>query len=80
MRKYEKTTPTIQSQHHRRPRSKGGKTTPENISIVDQLKHRSWHTLFANLDAHEICEIINSVWLDPAYKFECKKGGKNEHY
>jgi len=64
------------SKHHRKPRSKGGKTTPENISIVNATQHKAWHTLFFNLDPGEICKIINDTWLDLEFKFTCKKRRK----
>jgi hypothetical protein len=44
---------------------------PENISVVPANKHRAWHMLWADKHPEEIAEIINAVWLDPAYKFIC---------
>jgi hypothetical protein len=55
------------SKHHRKPISRGGKTTPQNLSMVSCVKHRAWHTLFANMSPPEIAEEINSVWLDPDF-------------
>ena len=57
------------SKHHRKPRSLGGQTTPENISNVDEVQHRAWHTLFLNWTPYKICKRINQKWLDPEYKF-----------
>lgn len=57
------------SKHHRKPRSLGGQNTPENISNVDEVQHRAWHTLFINWTPYKICKRINQKWLDPEYKF-----------
>ncbi len=59
------------SKHHRRPRSLNGLSTPENISIVDIKKHQAYHTLFNNMEAPEICKVLNRVWIDPSYVFIC---------
>ena len=56
------------SKHHRKPKSRGGKNTFGNISVVPNSKHRAWHTLFANKTAPEIAKIINKTWLDPEYE------------
>ena len=61
------------SRHHRRPSSRGGKTTPRNISIVDEKQHQSWHTLFANAEPQAIADYINAVWLDPDFHFICER-------
>lgn len=59
--------------HHRLPRSRGGKNDKRNISFVPRVKHIAWHTLFENLSAQEIANIINDCWLDPKYQFICKE-------
>jgi len=65
------------SHHHRKPRSKGGKSDARNISIVSQTMHNAWTTLFSNLDPEQICYRINTKWLDPDYEFILvKKGGQ----
>lgn len=56
------------SEHHRRPRSLGGKTEPRNLSKVSCKKHVSWHTLFQNMTPEEIAKTINETWLDPDYR------------
>ncbi len=64
------------NRHHRKCRSKGGKRFANgyrNLMRVPVAKHRSWHCLFENLSAHEICAIINEVWLNPEWKFICVK-------
>lgn len=57
------------SKHHRKPRSLNGLTTKENLSKVDEVEHRAWHTLFKNWNPYKIAKIINTKWLDPEYKF-----------
>lgn len=56
------------SWHHRRCRSNGGASTPENLSRVPALQHEMWHALFSNECAERIAEIINLVWLDPEWE------------
>lgn len=62
---------SILTQHHRKPRSKGGTNNPKNISMVEQHQHEYWHALFSNMDAEEIAELINNIWLDPSKIFMC---------
>jgi hypothetical protein len=59
------------SDHHRKPKSVGGKTTARNISRIPINRHQSWHTLFDNKHPDEIAEIINDIYLDPDYEFVC---------
>lgn len=55
------------TKHHRKPKSKGGKRTPQNISHVPENKHRAYHMLFADKDVNDIAHILNSVWIDPDF-------------
>lgn len=57
--------------HHRRPTSRGGKNTEENLVQVNKGKHESWHHIFKNYHPEIVCDIINRVWLDPSHKFVC---------
>lgn len=57
------------SRHHRKPVALGGKTNDRNISIITEVEHRAWHSLFSCYDPHTIASIINDVFLDPDYKF-----------
>jgi hypothetical protein len=66
----------VLTKHHRKCRSNGGSDERKNISIVPEKQHQSWHTLFFNLNPEEISQVINKVWLDPAYYFECRKRTK----
>lgn len=57
----------VLTQHHRRPRSKGGKTTEENMSFVPDKLHCAYHYLFANYHPYKIAEILNEHWIDTDY-------------
>lgn len=59
------------SNHHRKPRSLGGLSTPENISKVDSEQHKAWHINFLNMTPQKIAKRINEKWIDPAWKFLC---------
>lgn len=65
------------TRHHRKCRSKNGTSTSDNISIIPHILHESWHRLFKNYDAKEICEIINETYIDPDYEFICIKRRNN---
>lgn len=54
--------------HHRLPRSRGGSNRNSNISLVRKDLHVAYHKLFGNATPDEIVEILNRVWIDPAYK------------
>jgi hypothetical protein len=51
-----------------RCRSNGGGNGKNNISYVKESEHRAWHLLFRNYTAHQIAEIINEHWIDPAFQ------------
>jgi len=59
--------------HHRKPRSIGGKNKPRNVIMIQQNLHRAWHTLFGNMSAPEIANLITAVYLDPDYRMVAKK-------
>lgn len=63
----------IMTEHHRLPRSLGGKSVPENISIVESKKHQAWHILFRNLTVEAIVAIINKKWIDPQWELVLRK-------
>lgn len=55
--------------HHRLPRSRGGQSTPENLSIVPKEYHEAYNLLFGgNPTAQEVCKVLNEIWIDPAYR------------
>jgi hypothetical protein len=73
--------------HHRKARSLGKPkrceiNDPINLSHVSVVKHRAWHTIFANLTAPAIAKLITKVWLDPDYYMVAvprfKPGGKRK--
>ena len=66
-----KHNPENLTQHHKKCKSNGGKTTIDNCIWLPQHIHQSWHNLFGNLLPHEIAEIINVKLLDPDFKFVC---------
>ena len=59
------------SNHHRKMKCHGGKTTDRNISNVSVKQHQAWHTLFGNRCPEDIAHLINAVWIDPDYQLVC---------
>lgn len=59
--------------HHRRCKSNGGANTPNNISIVERVKHNAFHTLFGNKDVIEIANTLNRTWIDPRFELIVKE-------
>ncbi len=55
----------ITQEHHRRPRSIGGKNTKANISNVKNRLHRAWHVLVGNKNAYQTCIFFNNVKYKP---------------
>jgi len=62
--------PVVMTRHHRRPKSIGGSDQDWNISVLPEKLHNSWHFLFENMSAFEICKVINEKYLDTRYVFE----------
>lgn len=62
-----RNNPEKLTEHHRKPRSKGGKRTPRNISRVTRKQHEAFTTLFDNKDVEEITDDLNEKWIDPDY-------------
>lgn len=60
------------TRHHRKPRSlRTGREnlhTKANISLVKRKHHESYHLLFVNMNPYEMAELLNEVWIDPAYQ------------
>ena len=61
------------TQHHRRPRSTGGDSNPENISFVTEKEHRAYHLLFANKEPRVIARILTKRWIDPEWRLVAYK-------
>ena len=55
------------TKHHRRPRSRGGKNSPRNISHIPKKFHEAWHLLFQNWEPEQIAKNITEWYLDPDY-------------
>lgn len=49
------------NKHHIKNRSRGGKTTPENLLRMDIERHNALHFLFGNLDFQEIASLLIRV-------------------
>jgi hypothetical protein len=62
------------TRHHRRPRSRGGNSKPSNISYVCAEQHKAYHRIFSNMTPYEIADVLNQVWIDPAYTFVVVQG------
>lgn len=56
------------TKHHRKCKSKGGLGTPNNISYVPDKLHIAYHKVFGNCTPHQIANILNEHWIDPAFK------------
>jgi len=56
------------NRHHRKPRSKGGKTNKYNIAWLDKDRHALWHLLFRNMTGEEIMQDFNSSLIDPRFR------------
>ena len=51
------------SKHHIIPRSRGGTSKLENITMLKIHDHQDYHTLFANNTPDEIVEtLVNKYW------------------
>lgn len=55
----------LTQKHHRRPRSLKGSEDPSNISYVLPKQHKEWHVMFGNLNAIQICQVINQYPWKP---------------
>ena len=59
------TASFVTQEHHRRARSIGGTSKPANISYVKEHLHKDWHTLVGNMNAYQICNLINKLNYKP---------------
>jgi hypothetical protein len=79
----------LTQKHHRRPRSLKGSDDPSNISFVPPELHKEWHIMFGNMNAIQICQVINNYSWKPEDKIlKCrfingsrvkKRGRGNSH-
>lgn len=51
-------TEAVMNKHHRLPRSRGGSSSADNISILSIEVHRAWHYLFGNANAQEVAGLL----------------------
>ena len=64
------------NRHHRKPKSRGGSNSPENISRVPIRLHHAYNELFgSNPLAHEVARTLSTTWIDPAYDIIVRKKG-----
>jgi hypothetical protein len=47
--------------HHIKNRCNGGKSTKENLLLIDQVKERKLHEIFGNRDFYEIIVLLIRV-------------------
>ncbi len=59
------------TRHHRRCKSNQGGNERENISLVPDCLHRSWHEIFSNHKPLTIAHIINDKWIPRDKRFIC---------
>jgi hypothetical protein len=57
------------NRHHRRSRARGGDNSPQNISIVNEKQHQSFHNVFSSTEPQAICDDLNNIWGDPTVHF-----------
>lgn len=62
-----KQDPCQPTRHHRRCRSRGGSSRPENISIVARKYHEAWHVLTENRHPIDIARMLTEVYIDPEW-------------
>jgi len=55
----------LAEEHHRRPRSLQGSSSPANIAYVPSEKHKSWHVLVGNMNAYQIANYLNECAQKP---------------
>jgi hypothetical protein len=64
--------------HHRRCRSNGGTDARSNISVVTDVQHKAFHTLFGNATTEVIAEILNETWIDPSWELIARRRNGNQ--
>lgn len=52
----------VMSNHHLRPRSRGGPNIESNLLRMDLRRHEAWHLLFSNLSLLEIILLLGRVY------------------
>jgi len=49
------------NKHHLKNRVKGGKSTLQNLLLMDEERHQNWHKLFGNLDLRSVIRLLIRV-------------------
>jgi hypothetical protein len=62
VKRRKKAVPRGYTRHHRKPRSYKGGSRDSNISVVLRPKHEAWNTLFDNLPAPNVAELLERYW------------------
>ena len=52
----------LMSEHHLKPRSRGGSSIQSNLLRMDLRRHEAWHLLFSNLTLLEIILLLGRVY------------------
>ena len=53
----------VKTRHHILPKSRGGTSSPGNISRLESGKHKTYHLLFSNMTPEEIIsDLANNYW------------------
>ena len=47
--------------HHLTPRSRGGKSVPSNLLLIDIERHYFWHKLFGNRTLDEVISLLERL-------------------
>lgn len=49
------------NRHHIKNKCRGGTWAPENILVMDTLRHAAWHLLFQNMSFREVAALLLRV-------------------
>lgn len=66
MRKFKKYKG--RNRHHLKPRCRKGKTRKENLLLIKEDRHHSWHTLFGGKTLTEVIDLLIRLKRIKGYK------------
>jgi len=46
------------TEHHLKPRSRGGESIGSNLLLLDAYRHSAWHLLFNNMTLDEVISLL----------------------
>lgn len=49
------------TEHHLKPRSRGGESIGSNLVKLDAYRHSAWHLLFSNLTIDEVITLLQKL-------------------